>query len=388
MEDHSPLTHACLYSEFPLSYPGGGERLIKMIYDYLEEHGVETQIIENINLRLDGVILSEKVIKIPSMRVYPEKFVRYGVPKILYQDLPMVDHMDSRPNYVSLIFLRRSPPKKILRELSQKGIKVIFCMHGIAIEKFRFAHPMIIAHQLLMRIQLRSLAKYSKGHIFVQTLTKQMKSYLVDHGADQNNVFLIENEFETPLLEVRRNDNSFNILFIGRIENLSKGIRRLKKLCYLIAKNLPEVKINIVGSGKDSKILGKLPSNTLYLAKVDDDEKFRLIQSSNLGIITSNLEPFPLVFLEFLSSGLPVVTTPASGPAYIASKDMEFGIISSFKEDVILQDIEKYYDMWREDKTGYFNLKKRISSKARDMFKTEHMLELYKEKVINVSRRE
>jgi len=81
--------------------------------------------------------------------------------------------------------------------------------------------------------------------------------------------------------------------------------------------------------------------------------------------------------MEFLTSGLPVVTTPTSGPSYILSKDKNFGKISSFNVKGFSKEIISYYRRWRSDKTAYFKLMKNIADKARSISNEKYMLDSY-----------
>ena len=148
-----------LFSEFPLSYPGGGERLIKLLHNSLRSAGINVGIIENTNM-IKTVSIAEEKLNITSI-----KFERFGFMKFLYQDFPPLSTIPSDNNTISLVLLRRVPPRSILKQLMNTNSKVIFCLHGIALEKIRIANPIMVAHQLLIRIQLRDLARYCRNHI-------------------------------------------------------------------------------------------------------------------------------------------------------------------------------------------------------------------------------
>ena len=240
-----------LFSEFPLSYPGGGERLIRLIYSHLLKLSTDVRIIENA-INEDPILATEQK---PNINVIRSEFKRFGFLKFLYQDLPPLEVIPCDKNAVSLIFLRRVPPRSALCRLEKSNTKVVFCLHGIAIEKLRITNPIIIAHQILTRIKIRDLAKYTRNHIFLQSILPPLTSYMIANGADSNNIFTIENEFESDVTFPERNDNEFFVTFIGRMEDLQKGIKRLKKVIEYVEKFSREIKFNIIGTGKDSGIL-------------------------------------------------------------------------------------------------------------------------------------
>lgn len=364
-----------IFSEFPLKYPGGVERLIKMMCSEFEKSGFLIKVIQN-NKPLPHGYLNLDENAYPC-NVESKKFFRPGFLKFLYQDFPELGSIRTSSTSVSIIFLRRVPPKKVLNEIKVSGAKVIFCIHGIALERFRLTYFRIMVHQILMRIMLRQLAKFTFANIFAQVLTPHMRSYLLDAGANPNNVYLIENKFDVPHADIVRNDDHFNIVFIGRMENLQKGINILMNTILQLYRMQPKIGIKIIGAGKDSKILEGLPETAEYLGSVDENEKKRLLQNANLALITSLLEPFSLVALEYLSLGIPIVTTPASGPSFILGKDKDFGTVSSFRPKDIARSVMAYYKSWERDKNEYFEMRKRIFEKSHVLLRPDEMFKEY-----------
>lgn len=372
-----------LFSEFSISYPGGGERLIRLIHDFLKDTDIDVGIIENMKKQRSNLISRQN----PSLNISGVKFERFGFMKFLYQDFPPLRTISSDKNTVSLIFLRRVPPRSILRQLEKSNSKVIFCLHGIALERIRMTNPIIIAHQLLMRIRLKSLAQYTRKHMFIQSLIAPLTSYLLMHGANSENIFTIENQFESEVTFPERNDEEFQVTFIGRMEDLQKGIKRLRKVIQFIRKFSKNIKFNIIGTGKDSRILKGLNVNVRILSGIDDQRKNKIIASSNLALVTSNLEPYSLVVLEFLTSGVPVITTPASGPAYILSKDPSFGEVVSFSAKSLARSVACYYKEWEKDKELYFSKRKSLYYRAREIFDSQKMLQSYGNMIIQVAEK-
>lgn len=369
-----------LFSEFSLSYTGGGERLIRLIHEFLKDTGIDVRIIENAKKQRSNSIFKQN----PSLNIIGLEFKRFGLIKFLYQDFPPLKVISSDENAVSLIFLRRVPPPIVLRQLEKSNSKVIFCLHGIALERIRITNPIIIAHQLLMRVKLRELAQYTRNHIFVQSLLPPVTTYLVKHGADSKNIFTIENQFESEVTFPERNDEEFQITFIGRMEDLQKGIKRLKNVISLVKKSDANIKFNIIGTGKDGGMLSGLSGSANILNGIDDQGKNKIIASSNLALVTSNLEPYPLAVLEFLTSGVPLITTPASGPTYILSKDQSFGKVVSFSAKSLAKSIIGCYQEWQRDKELYFSKRKDLYYKARKMFNSKDMLESYRNMIIQI----
>ena len=123
-----------IYSEFPLTYYGGGERLILMIYHKLRQILIQVRIIENKSHRLEKRVSEEMIKKALGSDLKAVNFHRYGFPGFLYQDIPLLDELTVGSNSISLIFARRIPPRSVLRKLKTSSNRCIFCLHGIALE--------------------------------------------------------------------------------------------------------------------------------------------------------------------------------------------------------------------------------------------------------------
>ena len=73
------------------------------------------------------------------------------------------------------------------------------------------------------------------------------------------------------------------------------------------------LRLLIVGSGPQEPVLKSMASDLRlldrvhFLGQVDENEKFRILQMSDIYVSTSQHEGFGLVFLEAMSCGLPVV---------------------------------------------------------------------------------
>ena len=374
-----------IYSEFPITYFGGGERMILMIYNSLKKNGIEAKIIENNGMITESRVEKDNILGHLGNDLISMSFRRYGFPRLLYQDFPNIMELKSSHNSICLIFSRRLPPKSILSEISKfSGTKLVFCLHGIAIEKERLTDPRIMIHQFIIRHQISAFARFVAGNVYAQCLTPGIEKYLQSKGASQSNIFLIENQYTSGIDDLNQNNDSFQVLFIGRIQNLTKGIRFLKKVINEVKKIEPNIEFVVIGNGPDAQILSGINDKSRILTKADDRVKEENLLHSNLAIITSSLEPGPLVAMEFLTSGLPVVTTPASGPSYFLSKEKNFGKISSFNVKAFSKEIISYYRLWKSDKTTYFELRKNIADKARSTFNEKDMLDSYLKMIMEI----
>lgn len=376
-----------LYSEFPLAYYGGGEKLILTVSNYLTDRGFSCTVIENSCSGKRHRVSDDFINSELRCKLIRECFQKTGFTKYFRTFFPVLETIGK--NHSSLLIVRRIPGKKYLKKLNKEGKNVVFCLHGIGLEGFRVTNPLIMVHQILIRMQLKRLSRFLRDDngIYAQTVIKDQSEFLLANSASWEKVFLIENGSWNDMGWPKRNDDTFNILFMGRIENMSKGIDTLRKVVELSFSRKMEFRFTIIGSGSDEKILTDMPQNAQFMSFVDEDKKREILRTSNLMLVTYNFSLQDLSAIEALSYGLPLVSTPTSGLISIISKDGLFGKISTFRPKNIISAIEFYFSAWKEDKAKYFEMRTNIAERARKTFAKEQKLLQYLEMVEKVSSR-
>lgn len=370
------------YLEAPLTMYGGGEKIAIDLCNHIRMKGYAAEIVDNIRDDVKIRVSESYTTKVCNCPVRRGEFINSGFLSKIYQPMPTFKEIKSFER-LAIIFIRRIPPTRYLTEIDKNRVKTIFALHGIALEKIRFGHPLIIAHQILIRLQLIRLAHMVNKNLVVQSLTENVTEYLIKHGAPRNRVVTIGNGIESVKYKVGRNDDIFTITFIGRIENLQKGIKRLLSIARILYVKEPKIQFEIIGTGKDDSLLRHVPPNVNVLGFVDEKSKLNSFEKANLLVITSNLEPFSIVAIEGLFSGIPIVSTPVSGPMQIISSDSEFGKLITFSPKDIARILYEYYLIWNSGKKEYFDAKIRRSNKAKKLFDKSLMLESY-EKLIQI----
>jgi glycosyltransferase involved in cell wall biosynthesis len=111
---------------------------------------------------------------------------------------------------------------------------------------------------------------------------------------------------------------STSFLYVGRLA-VEKGLRDLLDAFRYVHEQLPETKLNIVGSGfldrelrERTRRLG-LESAVAFLGSKDPEEIGQLLMISSALILPSHMEPWGLVVNEALSYGCPVVASNVCG---------------------------------------------------------------------------
>lgn len=76
-------------------------------------------------------------------------------------------------------------------------------------------------------------------------------------------------------------------------------------------------------------------------------------------------------------SGVPVVSTPVSGPRGILSTDSSYGKIVSFNENEIYDTLASFQTEWSQDPVKYLDKRLRIALTAKTTFSSQKMIHDY-----------
>ncbi len=109
-----------------------------------------------------------------------------------------------------------------------------------------------------------------------------------------------------------------NILFVGRLAE-EKRLDLLIKSFYLAKKVLPNLILTISGDGPEMERLKKLTAklnienSVKFLGMVPQEKLTQIYHNSDIFVITSKTENQPLVVLEAMASGLPIIGVKKHG---------------------------------------------------------------------------
>lgn len=170
-----------------------------------------------------------------------------------------------------------------------------------------------------------AISDYTAKKIEFLTKIKAKKRIQVLTPPIDNNLFKNTNGF-------KKNTNS--IIFTGRIEDPRKNVIFLLESMQIIAKEIPNVKLTVVGGTATSEIkniINKLgiSRNVKFIDYIDRKKIPELLKRNNLFACTSTQEGLCISILEAMSCGLPIITTKCGGPETIVKKS-KGGIVTDF----------------------------------------------------------
>jgi glycosyltransferase involved in cell wall biosynthesis len=157
----------------------------------------------------------------------------------------------------------------------------------------------------------------------VVTLTERDKQYWLDNTKHKSQISAIANPCPFGTQPLFENQQSKVVLAVGRL-TYQKGFDLLLQAWVSVNKECPDWKLKIVGDGEDKAILNKfikvnrLAGSVELVGKTDNVQEF--YKNAEIFCLSSRFEGFPMVLLETLSFGLPVVSYDCdTGPEEVLS---------------------------------------------------------------------
>lgn len=196
-----------------------------------------------------------------------------------------------------------------------------------------------------------------------------------------------------PKMESKKFLQAFNlkdedpkILFIGRLSK-EKGVEFLIDAFVHVLKRIPDAKLIIVGTGfLENKIKQEvnemnLRKNIIITGFISDKMLKEIYASSNVFVLPSSAEFQPLVLLEAIAMGLPVIGTKITGiPELVINNFNGFTFEHKNSKDLVNKIIKILTDKNLQKK---FSRNSLILSKKHDIKKSIDKLEKVYLKLIN-----
>ena len=230
----------------------------------------------------------------------------------------------------------------IIGYLSKKmmGIPLVFEINGIAFEeqklmrnKLSMGTKNVITNALIVYRRHKEILMWSKADAII-SVTIGIKRYLVQHGVDEDKIWVIGNGANTDLFKpmsqnIARNElglDSINkyVCFVGNLAPW-QGVEYLIQAAPLVLECIPKTKFLIVGDGvmreQLEKMVGKLDLNDdfIFTGMISYEDVPKYINASDVCVapfISARNEKIglsPLKLYEYLACGKPVVGSNIMG---------------------------------------------------------------------------
>lgn len=192
---------------------------------------------------------------------------------------------------------------------------------------------------------LKKVAKEYQNLTYVVVISKwHEKTYLKYFQNTKVKIVRIENILDSvPKEKSTLNHNA--IIAVGRL-NYVKGFSSLIDIVNIAVKTNPKLKLYLLGDGEEKDLIKnkikeyKLEENVIMPGFVSPDEVKNYMLKSDIYVMTSLHECFPMVLLEAYSCGLPVISFDIlSGPHEIVINNKTGYLVANRNKEKMTQKI-------------------------------------------------
>lgn len=228
-----------------------------------------------------------------------------------------------------------------------KSIPTVFTVHGTSIGSgLNSFHKKWLEKFILTGIRYDAQITVSRDFLKLKNVSRNI--HYIPNGVEVK-------DFDKDTVPKTKNPT---LIFVGRLHP-QKNLPNLFRAINLVKKDIPNIKLIIVGDGEQKESLKKivkeleLSSNISFKGEVRRQELIRLYKSSHVFILPSIYEGQPLTLLEAWASKLPVLVSVTGDLPYLV-KDGANGYLIQNPKDTkgIASQIKKTLDSKNLQKMG------------------------------------
>ena len=361
-------------SAIKLTVYGGGERWIMDIGNELVEKGYKVTVItsnwippkekERVSL---GKLFKQIKFEYKIMNKFFIKFRSFVEFFTLFNDVDILYLTDWYPHVL----------QPIVSVYINKIKRIVIGTHS----PFSYQHKTWRYKMHIIKIISKKLNKYN-NFIFIHALNSLQAKWYKKLGF--KHIYLVPNFIDSKYYLYPQKTENFVILFLGRFTK-QKGIDLLPQIIEKVLKKIKKIKFWVCGSGDPyyesliKKLEKRYPKNVKYFGFVPEERKVELLSKASLFLVPSRTEGQPIAVLEALVSGSPFL-----GSNIIAFNDLiklynkSFGwIAKEYKPETFAEKILEIYQKWKENPDKYFEERRYIAEKAREIFDIKKVVDTF-----------
>ena len=346
---------------------GGVPRVISLWSKYFIEKGLEVEIISNIEGELfyDFGDVKYSVLGI-------DKFKQKSKLKALYKIYQFLkDRKDevlifNKGLYISYLFIL----KKL--GLIDKSLKLVYFVHGGSSD-FKSMYSNLVNYMINETFDniIALHNDYENFEYKDKTLKRKIINTIFKNQWDnlKQKIVYIPN----PVTFRSKKSVDYNqkvVLAVGRLDKI-KGFDLLIKAWEKLANQYDDWRLRIVGSGEEEKNLKNLAKdikNIEFIPAQKDIKKEYL--SSSIYVMSSREEGMPMVVIEAMECGLPIVAFSNVGAKFLV-KDNQNGLLCDVGD---IKTLSKNIEKLIKDK----NLREKLGKNSKEMVKQFYIENLAK----------
>lgn len=223
------------------------------------------------------------------------------------------------------------PPYSFITQLK---IPVIITVHGLNSVRVKGSYPksdyLNLRFILYPYFEKKALQRAAKI-INVSHWTKEKSDSII--GENSKTVYIPNGLVYEKYHNIKSKDiNHPSLFFAGRLVRL-KNVDILIKALSIVKETNPDVHLYIAGSGPQDQKLRylsiklNLNNNITFLNFISEDEMLKMYASADIFVLPSKFENCPMVLLEALAVGTPIVASNVGGIPQILDNG-KYGILT------------------------------------------------------------
>lgn len=263
----------------------------------------------------------------------------------------------------------------------KSGYPTIITVHGIKSEEAKTMKGVL---EFIKKILIVPMENYVLKRAEILTVVSPYVKQKIRKKCN-GKIYVIPNGVRDDFFDLENNEDDNRLLFVGGIEP-RKGLLNLLKAIPLIKKEIPSVKLHIVGRVRKEKYFNSLMDyvdrnnlnkQVIFKGALSDNELKREFNECSVFVFPSKEESQGIVLLEAMASGKPVVATNIGGIPYVVENGItgllvEYGDVKGLANEIIklLKDKklrDKYGSNGKERAKLFSN--KEIAKKYYDLYK-------------------
>ena len=198
--------------------------------------------------------------------------------------------------------------------------------------------------------------KSAKKAILICVVSNFLKEDMLKCGV-KGNYTTLGNVVDSKALDIEKN-KTFSFVFAGDLVQETKNVKGILEAFSEVLKHHKEIKMDIIGDGKDLKNYKnlsdqlKLNNHVSFHGNQSNDYVFKTLSQSHVLIVNSYFETFSIICAEALLCGIPVISTKCGGPESFLNDETGILIDCDSNNQLIkaMKDMVTNYDKYEPEK--------------------------------------
>jgi|GEM_PF-1185242 glycosyltransferase involved in cell wall biosynthesis len=377
---------------------GGGERLAIEIAKYFKSRFPELDIqIFSIGTRVNVKRVKKETIEqeLNGVKVHFYELLNIPLTRLVFLLDPRLIILFFRLRKFNVIYSFNSNIipflyllSKLLRLRTISGIhspviRVMYDFKGQMKKRGKYNRFLLYLRYIYIKILKYFLLRSKEIHVL-----NSMDKVLLEKMGYKGKIFLVPNFsfIEKPI--INNNKEKFICLLVARLDDMYvKGLDLAIDIINRVLSINSNILFYIIGSGKYQYLFKemekKYPNTIKVLGFIHGHTLIKIYGDASLLMLTSRLETFPLVTMEALSSGLPVLAFKnTGGPDDIIENESIGTLIEPYNTENFAREIVRYYNIWSKDTFKYYQDKLERSKRILEKYGREYVLSQYLNMII------